>query len=284
MLLLAKPSFNLSVVFVLRHWCFEHHIWNECGCFDGMGPTNLPTWLTCGYTKHSDKFAYLEKYNISHCVNAQNLTSLRECQDIFNKTLQDLLCLKNAKAKFMQDNDVHCDCPPACESTDFETYYSLATWPNDGPELDAAYQELVLGKMIKEFFNNSKPPNFHFEWILNHPWIREKAMSYLTNPDNKREILKDFMRVTVYIKDLTVETTEDVAEYTWDSLLSDIGNFLCAIKHSYDNIIILDWACYVPFYQRYFQKTIVTSQCHNYSTVTSEIVLRSYYHSMHSSS
>ncbi len=244
-----------------------------------MGTFLLNYELTCGYTTYSDHIAYPEKYNISHCLNPRNVASVPVCQKVFGKMFKELLCLKKAKENFAfleQDKQMLCDCPPACVSSDFETHYSLAAWPNEGPEQDAAYQELVLGKMINDL-NKSGPskytdirgepsfelytqrlsneekvrlldlssndqdqfamrwlqekwPNFHFEWIINHPWIRERIMSYLTNPQNRKEILNDFTRLTVYIKDLTVETTEDVPEYPWESLLSDIGNYLLLLR------------------------------------------------------
>ena len=42
--------------------------------------------------------------------------------------------------------------------------------------------------------------------------------------DNAEEIMKNFAKVTIYNKRLSVTRIEEVAAYTLDNLFSDIGN------------------------------------------------------------
>ncbi len=234
--------FNLS-----RLMCLQRYVLNECRCLDGS--IDLPfsiynhynqPGLWCGLIKQTDAVAFPEKHNVTHCLNASNLMSQPECLKVFGKMFHDLQCLERVKKQFIQMQGQRakevCNCPEACDSYAFETYYSLASWPSEGPDLDDAYQQLVLDKMVDDFnstgFNNTNNGRTDTDlyWdvdyngnIFKDPWVSRKIISYLTNPDNKREILKDFTRLTVYMKDLTVETTEDLADYPWESLLSDIG-------------------------------------------------------------
>ena len=224
----------------------QRYIWSSCGCFDAR--IDMPFFYfnwTCGYSENSDVIAFPEKYNATDCVNPQYLFSNQICEKTFRKVIDDLICLKKIKKKFahwkMEGDDELCQCPEACDSFSFETYYSLANWPNEGAELEAAYQELVLGKMVEGYqhgeqkHGNKKTPwwmhryfegpelDSYAETIFQDTLLSKKIIKYLSNPQNKVEILKDFIRLTIYIKDLTVETTQDVAEYPWESLLSDIG-------------------------------------------------------------
>ena len=91
--------------------------------------------------------AFPEKYNRSHCLASENMTSLPECKEMFRKLFSDLLCVKHVKEEFQKQHPgkhkKKCNCP-ACDSFKFDTFYSLAGWPGDGPELDEAYRKVVL--------------------------------------------------------------------------------------------------------------------------------------------
>ena len=51
-------------------------------------------------------------------------------------------------------------------------------------------------------------------------------MDYFADESNKKEILSNFVKLTVYIRDLSVEELEDVASYGAVDLVSDIGKNL----------------------------------------------------------
>ena len=113
--------------------------------------------------------------------------------------------VQNGESKFT------CQCTPSCHFIKYDVHYGSSAWPADGPELQASYDKIVRQKVI--------------------PYLREQntsladiSMNYFTNIKEKRSIMRrNFVRVTVYIKDLTVSKTEQVAAYSELDLLSDIG-------------------------------------------------------------
>ena len=58
----------------------------------------------------------------------------------------------------------------------------------------------------------------------------QSLIDYFSDEKNKKDVMSNFVRLTVYIKDLTVETIEDVAGYSKIDLISDIGQ---SIKRSF---------------------------------------------------
>ncbi len=48
-------------------------------------------------------------------------------------------------------------------------------------------------------------------------------MEYLQNASHKEEIMKNYARVTIYNKHLSITKIEQVAAYSLDGLFSDIG-------------------------------------------------------------
>ena len=178
--------------------------------------------LMCGYTQHKDVIAFPEKYNRSHCFALENMTALPECEEIFKKLFDDLSCVRHVKEQLVKWKDkahhidMKCNCPDVCDSFKFDTAYSLAGWPAEGSSLDQAYKKIVLEKVI---------PYFQSKWNSSHQdlSVANKMIKYLSNSSNKKEIMSNFLRLTVYIKDLAVETTEDLVGYSGVDLLSDIG-------------------------------------------------------------
>ena len=53
--------------------------------------------------------------------------------------------------------------------------------------------------------------------------LAKELVDYFSNKDNKEEVMRNFARFTVYIKDLTVLTSQQVPAYSELDLLSDIG-------------------------------------------------------------
>ncbi len=94
----------------------------------------------------------------------------------------------------------------------YETFYSISQFPGTNLEVDAAYKRIVLEKVVP-FYKNRKRTN---------P-LADDMVQYFSNISNRDDIMKNFVRFTVYIKDLTVQTSEQVPAYTELDLLSDIG-------------------------------------------------------------
>ncbi len=176
----------------------------------------------CGYVEHPEWIAFPEQYNRSHCLYSENMTSLPECKEMFGKLFSDLLCVRQVKETFQtQHPSKHkktCNCPEACDSFKFDTFYSLAGWPGDGPELDEAYRKIVLENIIPHFKSF-----YSMDDSGQNPKVVKDVIDYLSDRSKKTEIMRNFIRLTVYIKDLAVETIQDVVGYSEMDLLSDIG-------------------------------------------------------------
>ncbi len=205
--------------------CLQRHIWTTCGCLDRK--TKLPFYIEntmCGYTDYAEMIAFPDKYNRSHCFSRENMTRLPECEQIFQTLFTDLLCVKRVKERILKmkpDSErMTCNCPDACDSFKFDTSYSLAGWPTDGPELEEAYRKIVLDTVMpyfQSYANNGYNKSEQYLAVLN------KVIKYFSDSTKKKEIMSNFLRLTVYIKDLAVETIEDVVGYSEVDLLSDIG-------------------------------------------------------------
>ena len=73
--------------------------------------------MLCG---HVDPFILVAPglYNVSHCFTHHNLT-LPECQRVFGKMFDDLLCMQRVKSEHLKQEDNEsfmCHCPPPCKS------------------------------------------------------------------------------------------------------------------------------------------------------------------------
>ncbi len=191
--------------------CFQRHLWESCGCIS-IGHI-IPS-IICGYIEDPDN---ITSQNTSHCLLVENMANLPECS-LIRKMLDDLACLhrfRNTYRKY-KGNVMNCDCPEACKSFDFTTDYSTTSWPSSGPQLDAAYKEIVKQQLIPELKEQSARRKVY-------PPLTQRIIDYFSDESNKREIMSNFVRVKVYIKDLTVETIEDVVGYSEVDLISDIG-------------------------------------------------------------
>ena len=209
----------------------QEHIWKECGCLDSL--VQLPFYnqsLMCGYNGNAEALIFPEEYNVSHCLQMENMESLPECENLLQKTFNDILCVENVR-KEQRHKLGDCDCPPACKSYLFDTFYSLTTWPSEGIHLDSAYKQVVQDNVIP-FFNKSEYP------------VAKDLVKYFADESNKKEILSNFLKLTVYIRDLSVEELEDVASYGPVDLVSDIGKGLFLLLHFAVNTMLANGNCF----------------------------------------
>ncbi len=204
--------------FYFRSSCLQRYLWEMCGCLDDklLKPYVIPS-ISCGYIENVNDLTF---QNASHCLKIENIMNLPECAFI-RKMMDDLACLHRFRTIYRtyKGKLMNCNCPEACNSFEFTTDYSTASWPTNGPQLDAAYNEIVKQQLIQKLKKQNalrKP----------HTRLTRKVIDYFSDESKKREIMSNFVRVTVYIKDLTVETIEDVAGYTEVDLISDIGKII----------------------------------------------------------
>ncbi len=115
--------------------------------------------------------------------------------------------VSNGEAKYT------CECTPSCHFITYDMHYGSSSWPADGPELQASYDKIVQHKVMPYLSKQNTS-------------LADISLDYFSNVKDRRNIMRrNFARVTVYIKDLTVSKTEQVAAYSELDLLSDIGMY-----------------------------------------------------------
>ena len=202
-----------------RSSCLQRHIWESCGCLL-MGEF-LPFFnssLMCGYLGNETKMLYNPtKYGKEHCLQIENMTNPK-CVAFLSKIFSDLKCVRNVLERNIHMNDddeddidqFECNCPTPCYSKEYQVSIGTSRWPRRGPELDSAYRGIVNRTVIPIFERKGK-------------FLLDGAIGYLSQESNKRDIMENFARVTVYFKSLKVERIEQVAAFTLLDLFSDIG-------------------------------------------------------------
>ena len=166
-----------------------------------------------------------ENYNMSHCFTDTDLTQ-PECVQFFEKMFKDLKCMMDVKRLHQNQNDsaFRCHCPPPCKSVNYETFYSTSKFPGSSLELNSAYRKIVQERVVPyyERFNTS---------------LSREMVKYFSDSKNRDSILQNFARFTIYIKDLTVQTSEQVPAYSELDLLSDIGMY-CQVPLKFGLLIL----------------------------------------------
>ena len=140
-----------------------------------------------------------------------------DCVEFLGQLFTDIKCVMDVL--HMQDHKGNeeetifkCNCPVPCFSRDYEMRAGISRWPSPGPETNVAYMNIVKDGLIPELekFNVS---------------IANDAIKYLSVKENTAEIMQDFARVTIYVKDLRVESFEQISIFSILDLISAIGNY-----------------------------------------------------------
>ena len=190
-----------------RQTCLVRRIWERCGCFRlSEGIPFVNTSLFCGRIDTLSLFD-AKKHGKEKCFDIPTMLD-GECVDLLDPMFNDLQCIE--KVSQMQEFEEKCQCPVPCYSREYEKIIGTSAWPSPGPELDEAYVNIVKSSVIPylEKMNTS---------LLND------TIRYLSDYQNRAEIMGNFARVTVYVKSLKVDKIEQFASYTALDLISDIG-------------------------------------------------------------
>ncbi len=204
--------------FNCRSACLQRLIWDECHCLDfGLKLPFFQPSLFCGAfgenVTNAKMFFNPKKYNREHCLdwNKDNL-ELEECSFLHN-VVDSLACMKRVKHIHAQDEHMgghKCSCPAACKSYEYDLKISQSIWPASGIETDTAYSKLVEKGLVQDYKKFNSP-------------AAETIVNYLSDMNNRDEIMKNFARVTIYNERLSIERVEQVEAYTGEDLISDIG-------------------------------------------------------------
>ena len=199
---------------VCRSLCVQRHVFEECGCF--VPTESLPFFnssLMCGFQINAHMHG--DAAELDACLRNVTALTSETCMKILEKLLNDLKCVQRVRRshddrKEKGEKDFSCNCPTPCFDRHYNFVISDSQWPGPGPELDAAY-EAIVGELVLPYFRSLNSSVF------------AGTIDYLADKENRVEIMKNFARVTFYVRSLRVEIVEEVADYTFLDLISDIG-------------------------------------------------------------
>ncbi len=139
-----------------------------------------------------------------------------ECVEALYKVYNRFNCVRNTKAIMSRNATFQreCGCFPPCREVSYDVTYSLSKWPAESFDGEEAWLDI--------FMTEDYPSRFA------GPEDREKYAWYggYFDPANRRESMKDFARLNVYVADSNVLRTEESEDYSQSQLLSDIGGQL----------------------------------------------------------
>ena len=186
--------------------CLQRGVIQKCGCKD----IHLP-----GHQDHPDVRFCSDDSDLvaSSCSTGENA---KECAKGLQLFYERLTCARNAVLNMAKNGSYAkaCGCSPPCYELNYEVTYSLSKWPAESFDGEEAYIDI--------FDVEDYPSRIQ---MLNNREKYEKYSIYF-NQSNRRESMKDFARLNVYIADSNVLKTVETEDYQQSQLLSDIGGQL----------------------------------------------------------
>ncbi|CAH1798814.1 unnamed protein product [Owenia fusiformis] len=179
--------------------CQQKEIMHQCGCVSAflLMPNDAKDLQLCGR------------------LNLDNLMLQDPNVTIIDKDFAKLKCEKHLlKMKLHPETNKRCKCKHPCYEIRYEQTISNAYWPFE------YIQQQFLENMFGSSDTKSKRSHVLFDEILGNVSDAREAVI------ESGVIRKNFLRLNIYFKDLTIETTEQTKEYTGDALMSDIGGTL----------------------------------------------------------
>ncbi|KAK2151730.1 hypothetical protein LSH36_353g04012 [Paralvinella palmiformis] len=185
--------------------CLQGAIVRECGCKDISlpGADRYPNHIYCNADDILSPDCAVE--------------ATPDCYRNLDILYRRYTCVREMKMKMSRNAtaNILCGCFPACNEITYDVTYSLAKWPAASFDGDEAYIDI--------FTTVDFPSRFS---LAEDGQQKMKMYSNYFDPSNRRQAMKDFSRLNVYIADSNVLKTEEDRDYVQSQLLSDIGGQL----------------------------------------------------------
>jgi Amiloride-sensitive sodium channel len=199
--------------------CLQSHVVAECQCYDTSLPI-LPAFRR--QKKRSTDYStdeQEERTSVKPCrLNDELSDSCKDnatddCLDALMTVYNRIKCARQTRDAVTRNTTLmeQCGCRPPCDEFQYDVSYSLSKWPATGFEGDSAYYDIFYVENFRERFN---APN--------------KYVSQHFRDENRRDTMKDFTRLNVYISgdEGGVFVTRESAEFSVNRLISEIGGQL----------------------------------------------------------
>ena len=177
----------------------------SCGCKD----ISLP-----GQSLYSD---------VNYCSDDRDIADkchtsppAAECYNALGDIHGRLMCVRNVTARVARSTSAirDCRCHSPCSEISYDVTYSLSRWPAESFDGEQAFQDIIE--------TEDYPSRFEEPEDIEKLSLYESHFHEL----NRREAMRDFARLNVYIADSNVLKTEEQVDYTLTQLLADIGGQL----------------------------------------------------------
>ena len=188
--------------------CFQNQNVIDCDCVDVSLMQPKMEWKNKGLCQFLDFPS--SDVNLFHCCS--KMTTDRDCQNVMMNVFKKMKCMKSVRKSFPAWH-MDCECPPACNETQYQTTYSMSSWPAKGPELNFAYEQIVENAVMP-FLKNTNITE------------EEEFYDYYGNESNKDEIMSNFVKVTLYYQSLSVTRTIQIKVYSIVDILCNVGGLM----------------------------------------------------------
>ncbi len=138
------------------------------------------------------------------------------CVDMLHKVYKRFECVRNNKARLARSAKFaqSCGCYPPCRDVSYHISYSLANWPAESFDGEEAYIDIFESEGYSSRFTGLEDED------------KYKLYAKYFDISNRKQAMKDFSRLNVYIANSNVLKTEESEDYTSNQLISDIGGQL----------------------------------------------------------
>ena len=217
---LSKPYSNCTEQQFLFPNDPDSHKYTMTSCYSLCNQKRYITSCRC-LDSREEAFSDTMLSNMTFCANISwlNVDNMKE----FKKGFEDARCYFNGSSALSYYKD--CECHPPCTETFYEISYNTRPFPSPGSQV-AFYERYIESNNYKDDLTGWDQTQYKaYEEVkqLNSNGSTELAWKLL---NTLKEIENNFIRMNVRFNQQTVETIEESALMTWETLMSNIGGSL----------------------------------------------------------